>query len=162
MIRVLVADDQKLVRAGFGALIAAEEDAKTDQQVRLAGPGIAQQHDRLALTDPVAGCESRQSPRSDRWRGAQIELGEALDAREAGFGDPALPSPRLPVVDFGREQFGQIRPVGDPIADGRSGKLVGLRADGRQMQDAGGNVDPDRGRFFGQTSHRVVLPRRPS
>ena len=130
--------------------------------MRLAGPAVAQEHDRLALTDPVAGCESRQSSRGDRGRGAQIELGEALDPREAGLGDPALPSPRLPVLDFGREQFGQIRPVGDPIADGRGGELVGRCSDGREMQDAGGNVDRDRGRFFGQTSHRTVLPRRPS
>ena len=55
----------------------------------LAGAGVAEQHDRFAGVDPGAGGERGELGGADRWGRRRVEVGEPLDAGEAGFGDAA-------------------------------------------------------------------------
>ena len=130
--------------------------------MRLARAAVAEQDDRLAGADPVARREGREGTRRDRRRGGKIELGQALEPREAGLGDAPFPPPALPVVDLRRQELGEVRPVGDPVTGSGCRELVGLGTDRRQVQDACGDVDRDRRCLLGQAPHRAVPVSRPS
>ena len=92
-----------------------------------------------------------------------FEVGEVLEAREAGLADASFAAPGVAVFEFGAQQFGQIGAVAEPVAQGRIGQRVGLLADGRQVQGAGGGLDCEQGRLFAQGGvHRAPPANRPS
>jgi hypothetical protein len=87
-----------------------------DEQVGLAGAGVAEQHDRLAGVEVGAGGEGGQSGRGDGGHGVDVEVGEAFDAGELRLGDASGAAALGPVVDFGGEYLGQEAQVGRPLA----------------------------------------------
>ena len=75
-------------------------------------------------------------------RGVEVELGEAFDAREAGFVDAALAAAFVAVVDLGGEDLGEEPEVGScwvrcAISARRA---ASVRIDG-EVQLAGGGAD---------------------
>ena len=96
MIRVLVADDQALVRAGISALLSAEEDIEV---VGVASDGI----EALALarsTRPDVACLDIRMPGLDG-----IEVARALCGPDA---DPAVPALMLTTFDLDDYVFGAL------------------------------------------------------
>lgn len=96
MIRVLVADDQALVRAGISALLSAEEDIEV---VGVASDGI----EALALarsTRPDVACLDIRMPGMDG-----IEVARALCGPDA---DPAVPALMLTTFDLDDYVFGAL------------------------------------------------------
>ncbi|MBF4582073.1 response regulator transcription factor [Curtobacterium sp. VKM Ac-2865] len=96
MIRVLVADDQALVRAGISALLGAEEDIEV---VGVASDGI----EALALarsTRPDVACLDIRMPGLDG-----IEVARALCGPDA---DPAVPALMLTTFDLDDYVFGAL------------------------------------------------------
>ncbi|WP_267424604.1 MULTISPECIES: response regulator [unclassified Curtobacterium] len=96
MIRVLVADDQALVRAGISALLGAEEDIEV---VGVASDGI----EALALarsTRPDVACLDIRMPGLDG-----IEVARALCGPDA---DPAVPALMLTTFDLDSTVFGAL------------------------------------------------------
>lgn len=96
MIRVLVADDQALVRAGISALLSAEEDIDV---VGVASDGI----EALALarsTRPDVACLDIRMPGLDG-----IEVARALCGPDA---DPAVPALMLTTFDLDDYVFGAL------------------------------------------------------
>ena len=113
-----VAGDQARERAlvgGFGQFVhergrrrvahpqpaLAGGHAEADQQVRLAGAAVAEQHDGLARGDPLAALQRGEHGRVDRGRRRQVEVGEVLEPWEAGLVDAAFTAARIAVVEFG-------------------------------------------------------------
>ncbi|OII33827.1 DNA-binding response regulator [Curtobacterium sp. MMLR14_010] len=96
MIRVLVADDQALVRAGISALLGAEPDIEV---VGVASDGI----EALALarsTRPDVACLDIRMPGMDG-----IEVARALCGPDA---DPAVPALMLTTFDLDDYVFGAL------------------------------------------------------
>jgi DNA-binding NarL/FixJ family response regulator len=96
VIRVLVADDQALVRAGISALLSAEEDIEV---VGVASDGI----EALALarsTHPDVACLDIRMPGLDG-----IEVARALCGPDA---DPAVPALMLTTFDLDDYVFGAL------------------------------------------------------
>jgi DNA-binding NarL/FixJ family response regulator len=96
VIRVLVADDQALVRAGISALLGAEEDIEV---VGVASDGI----EALALarsTRPDVACLDIRMPGLDG-----IEVARALCGPDA---DPAVPALMLTTFDLDDYVFGAL------------------------------------------------------
>jgi hypothetical protein len=101
-------------------------------------PAVAEQDDRLAGLDPGTRREGREDGGFDRGRRPEVELGEALGPREPRLGDPAFLAPALPIVDLCREEFGDVRPMGDPVPDRCGDELVGpSRAGSRRPSRSG-------------------------
>ena len=115
--------------------------SEPDEQVGLAGAGVAEQHDRFAGVDPGAGGEVAEGGRGDAGHGVEVEVGQPFDAGELGFGDAAGAAAVGAVVDFGGEDFGEEREVGLPFPGGDLGEPGGFVADGGQVQFAGGGAD---------------------
>jgi hypothetical protein len=121
--------------------------------VRLAGAGVAEQNQGLAGVDPRAGCEGGELGR-DTGDGVGVEVGQPLDAREAGFGDAAGAAAAQAVVGLGGEELGEVGQVGLAFPDRGLGEPGGLLADGRQLQLAGGGADRGQRRGVGHGGHR--------
>ena len=84
-----------------------------------------------------------------------IEVGQPLDAGEAGFADAAGPAAAGAVVGLGGEDLGEVGQVGLPFPDRDLGQPGGLVADGRQFQLAGCGADRGQGGGVGHAGHRV-------
>ena len=129
--------------------------AEADQQVRLAGPAVAEQHDGLPPFDPLAAFERCDQRRVDGRRRRQVEVGEVLEPGEGRLVDAALAAARLTVVELGLEQFGEVGEVGEAVAQRGLGEGAGLLAHGREAQRAAGRLDRQRGRLLGHgRAHR--------
>ena len=89
--------------------------------------------------------------------GVCVEVGQPLDAGEAGVGDAAGAAPGGAVVEFGGEDFGEVGQVGGVVPGGDLGQPGGLVADGRQLQLAGCGADRGLGGGVGHGGHGMVL-----
>jgi hypothetical protein len=118
----------------------------------LAGARVADQAERLAFLDPVAGGQGVDGGRVDAQVGVEVEGPKGLVARKGGGLDPALGTPAGPVVALGHQQLGQKRPIRHLVAGGAVGQLGELLPDGGQPQQAAGLVDRGDGGFFGQSA----------
>src|SRR5262249_14852112 len=141
--RPLVGGFDELVDQGGGgdvadpAALLAGGQAQADQQVGLAGAGVAEQHDRLALVQVGAGGQAGEDGRGDGRVGVGAEVGQPFDAREAGFGDAAGAAAGGAVIQLGGEDFGEVGQVGGVFPGGDLGEAGGLVADGGQLELAG-------------------------
>jgi len=88
-------------------------ESEPDEEVRLAGAGVAEQNDRVAGFEVVAARERRDGRRVDGGCGVEIEVGESFDAGEACFVDPSLAAPFGALVDFSGEDLGEEREIGE-------------------------------------------------
>jgi len=98
--------------------------------VALAGAGVAEHHDGFPCLEIGAGGQVGEGGWGDRWDGGQVEVGEALEAGELGFGHAADPASLEPVVDLGGEDFGEVSQVGAAFPDRDLREPDGLGADG--------------------------------
>ncbi|VBA47311.1 hypothetical protein LAUMK13_05789 [Mycobacterium innocens] len=112
------------------AALFAGGQAQSEEQVGLAGPGVAEQHQGLPGVDPGAAGQSGQLGGGDRWRCVGVELGESFEARELRFADAPGAAPVAAVVDFGGEDFGQETQMGLAFPHGDLGESGGFVADG--------------------------------
>ena len=104
----------------------------------LAGAGVAEQHDGFPGVDPGAGGQvARVAAGDGRAAAVEVEVLEAFDAGELGFGDPAGPAAGVPVVALGGEDLGEVGQVGQSFPGGGLGQPGGLVADGGQVQARG-------------------------
>jgi DNA-binding NarL/FixJ family response regulator len=105
MIRILIADDQTLIRAGFRALLDAEPDMEVvaecgsgDDAVRLA----AHEHPDVVLMD------------------IRMPQGDGLDATRRILADPALPGTRVIILTtFELDEY-----IAEAVRAGAAGFLV--------------------------------------
>ncbi|MEQ4210132.1 hypothetical protein [Actinopolymorpha sp. B9G3] len=97
-----VADSAALLTGG---------QAERDEQMGLAGAGIAKQDHGLAGVDVGAGGQGGQLRGGDGRDGVEVELGKAFDARELRFADSPGASSFGTFVDLGCEYFGEKRQV---------------------------------------------------
>lgn len=128
MIRVLVADDQALVRAGISALLGAEPDIDV---VGVASDGI----EALALarsTRPDVACLDIRMPGLDG-----IEVARALCGPDA---DPAVPALMLTTFDLDDYVFGALEAgaSGFLLKDADPDTIVGAV---RQVAAGNGTLD---------------------
>jgi hypothetical protein len=99
--------------------------------VGLARAGVTDQHDRLPGVDPRAGGESGKLG-GDAGDGIGVEVGQPLEAGEAGFADAAGAAAAGPVVGLGGQDLGKVGQVGlafpgrrsQPSARRRRGRSV--------------------------------------
>ena len=144
--------------AGHGGL-----GAQRDQQVGLAGAGVADQAQRLALLDPVAGGEGVDDGGVDVGVGVEVEVAQRLLPGEPGGLDPPFGAAAGAVVALGHQQLGEEAAVGHLLAGGGLGQLGELGADGGQAQHPAGLVDGGVGGLLGQPAagpgvHGVAFP----
>jgi hypothetical protein len=116
--------------------LLAGGQAEPDEQVGLAGAAVAEQHDRLAVVQVGAGGQAGEEGGGDGRDGVGAEVGQSLDAREAGFGDAAGAAPGGTVVELGGEDLGEVGQIGGVFPGGDLGQPGGLVADGGQLEVA--------------------------
>ncbi len=75
----------------------------------------------------------------------QVEIGQALHAREAGLGHPPLTAALRALVHFSRQDFGQEPQVGRLGTLGHLGQAGGVGAHHGQAQLPGGGPDGSQG-----------------
>ena len=102
--------------------------AEGDEQVRLAGARVADQAERAALADPVAGGELADQGRVQGGVGGEVELVEPLCAREPGGVETALGASDGAVVALGHDEFGEEPEVGQLFPLRRGGDLTEPRS----------------------------------
>lgn len=93
--------DAEAVHRGFGAQL--------DRQAGLAGAGVADQAERLALLDLSAGGDGIDGGQVDVGIGVEVERPQALVTVEGGSLDPSFGPAASPVVTRGHQQFGEKR-----------------------------------------------------
>jgi hypothetical protein len=129
-------------------------EAGTDEQVALAGAGVAEQHDRLAVVDERAVAEHRDRGRGDVRVGVEVELVERLDPWQSGFVDPPGAASFVADVELDLECLGEELRVRDPPAVRVVAELVEGWGEAGQVQLAAG-VCGDRcvgdGRWLGHS-----------
>ena len=129
-------------------------DAEPDEQMGLAGAGVTDQHDGVAGVEVGAGGQRGDGRRVDRRGDVDVEVGEAFDAREAGFVDPSGAASFGAVVDLDGEGVGEESEVGGLGSLRLGGEPAGVLTDAGQVQLAGGGLDRgDRGGVGG--GHRA-------
>jgi hypothetical protein len=126
------------------AALVTRRHAQADQEVGLAGARVAEQAHRFALVEVVALGQGGDGGRR-HGRRREVEVAEALGAREAGFFEAPLPASFGPVVDLGGEDLGQVAQVARPGARGHLGQSGRLLAHGREVQLLGGGADGGQG-----------------
>jgi hypothetical protein len=119
----------ELVHQGCGGGVAdavaghGGRGAQRDEQVGLAGAGVPDQTERVALGDPVTGGQAVDDGRVDVGVGGVVELAQGLLAREVGGPDAAFGPAAVAVLALGKQEFGEEPGVGEPFAlragDGR-------------------------------------------
>ncbi len=90
-----VADPPAVLRGG---------GAQPDQQVRLAGAGVTDQAEWVALADPLAASAMVNGGRVDVRVGLEVEVLDPLLPREPGGLDPPHRAAAIPVVAFGQHK----------------------------------------------------------
>ncbi len=123
------------------AALFAGGQSEPDQQVGLAGAGVAEQHDRFAGVQVVPGGELAEGGGLDGGDGVDVELREPFQAGELRVVDPAGAASFGAVVDLGGEHFGEEAEVGLSFPGGDLGQAGGFGTDGGQVQFAGGGAD---------------------
>ena len=137
--------------------------AQPDQQVRLAGPGVADQAQRLPGGDPL-----RSGPACDQRGGhvrvrGEVEVLDPLGAGEGGLADQPGLAAGFPVIAFQRQQLGQEPLVAGLLAGRGRGDLAVPVPDRRQPQHPAGPVDRRVRRGVGQLiTPRALITRLPS
>ena len=126
--------------------------AQGDEQVGLAGAGVADQAERLALADPVAGRQGAEHGGADAGVGVEVEVGQPFRAGEPGAADLPLGAAAVAVLAFTHEQLGQEPAVGELLPLGLVGGRGELAADGGQPQHPAGCVDRGVRGFLGDGS----------
>ena len=144
--------------AGHGGL-----GAQGDEQVGLAGAGVADQAERQSFPDPVAGGEGVDDGGVDVRVGVEVEGAQRFLAGEPGGPDLPLGAAAVAVVALGHEQLGEEAAVGHLLAGGGVGEVGELGADGGQAQHPAGLVDGGVGGLLGQSAaglggHGVAVP----
>ena len=124
------------------AALFAGGDAEADEQVGLAGAGVAEQHDGFAGVEVGAGGEVARVAGLMVGDGVDVEVGEPFEAGEAGFVDAAGAAafgcgrrPRRRGLRRGSR--GRSAVPATAISASRSASV----ADGGQVQLAGGGAD---------------------
>ena len=109
--------------------------------MRFAGAGITDQHDGFPGVQVAAGGQGSDGGRVDGRGGVQVEVGEAFDAREAGFVDAPGPAAFGAVVDYDGEGLGEEPQIGGlgPLRLG--GEPAGVFTDRWKAQLPGGRFD---------------------
>jgi hypothetical protein len=133
--------------------LLAGSQPETDEQVGFAGAGVTERDDRLAGVDPRAGCQGCELS-GDAGDDVGVEVGQPLEAGEAGFADAAGSAPAGPVVGFGGQDLGQKGQVGLAFPDGDLGEPDGVGTDGRQLELTSRGADGCECRGIGQAGHR--------
>ncbi len=128
------------------------DGAKPDEQVRLAGAGVADQAQGFAVADPGAAGHGVDGRGGDVGVGVEVEVVQVLGAGEAGFFDAAGAAAPVAVVAFGQQQLGEEAAVGELLAFGGVGQFGEAVADGRQPQQAAGLVDGRVSGLLGDTT----------
>ena len=109
-------------------------EAEPDEEVGLAGAGVAEQNDRIAGADVAASGEGGDHSRFDGGGGVKVEVSEPFDAWELGVVDAAGSAAFGAGVDFGFEDLGEEPEVGQLGSLGVGGEpgCVGAH-DGRRL-----------------------------
>jgi hypothetical protein len=128
--------------------------AQCDEQVGLAGAGVAEQNQRLAGVDPGAAGQVGQGRRRQVGQPGGVEVGESFGARELGLVDPADPAAGVAFIAFGGEHLGQKCLVGQALFGRGFGDADGLVADRGQGKGSAGGVDRGLGRGVGHGGER--------
>src|SRR6185369_9555376 len=102
---------------------------------------VAEQHHRFAFVQVGARGQAGELAGGDGGDGVGVEVGQPLEAGEAGFGDAAGAAPGGTVVELGGQDLGEVGQVGGVFPGGDLGQAGGLVADGGQGQLAGGDAD---------------------
>jgi hypothetical protein len=131
--------------------------AEPDQQVGLARAAVPEQDDRLAFVQVGTCGQVCELAGGDGGDCAGVEVGEPLEAGEAGFGDAAGAAPGGAVVEFGGEDLGEVGQVGGAFPGGDLGQPGSLVADGGQLELAGGDADRGLGGGVGHGGHGMLL-----
>src|SRR5207247_6819297 len=100
-------DERRAGGVADSASLLAGGKAEPDEQVALAGAGVAEQHDGFAGVEVGAGRERGDGRRVDRRGGGQVEVGQAFGAWEPRFGDATLGSSFSAFGDFGGGGLGK-------------------------------------------------------
>ena len=116
-------------------------------------PEVAEQHDRFAGVEVGARRERGDGGGVDGGGDGEVEVGEAFGAREAGFGDAALPPSFGSFVDLGGEDLGQEREVALLAALRDLGEPCRVGAHDGEAQLACGGADRGRGCGVGHLGH---------
>jgi len=98
--------------------VLGRREAGTDQQMALAGAGVAEQHDGFVVVDERAISEHRDHGRGEVRVGVEVELIEGLDPRQSGFVNAAGAAAFVSDVKLDLEGFGEELGVRDPPAGG--------------------------------------------
>jgi len=136
--------------------LLAGGQAESDQQMGLAGAGLAEQHHRLAGVEVGARGQRGELGGLDAGQGVEVELAEPLESWEAGFGDPSGAAAFAAVVDLGGEDLGEEHQVGLALPGGDLGQPGCLGADGGQPQFVGGGADRGLGGLVAACAHRSL------
>jgi hypothetical protein len=123
--------------------------------VGLAGAGVADEAQRFAFFDPLAGGQGVDERGCDGGVGGEVEVVEPFLPGEAGGFQAAFGAAAVAVLALGHEQFGEVAAVGHLLAGGGVGGSAGLGAHGGQVQDAAGGLDAGLGGLFGQAAVAV-------
>ena len=152
--------DQLVDQRGGGSephapFLPTRRHAEAGEEMGLAGPTIADEHDRFGALDVTPVGERANLRRRDLRRLAEVKLVEGLDARQVRVLQPARDRMSLALLDLGGKQRFQIAEMRVALAHGLRGERSTLPADGRKMEhfavlEDRGLVDGERGR-----AHRV-------
>lgn len=146
-------DELRSGRVADPSSLFARRDAEADEEVGLAGAGVAEEHNGFAGVEVGARREGRDGGGVDRGRRVEVEVGEAFGAREVGFVDAALAAPFDAFVDLGGEDLGEEAEVALLGALGDLSEAGGIGADHGEAQFSGGGPDGCGGSGVGHLGH---------
>ncbi len=92
------------------------DGAQGDEEMRLAGAGVAEQTQRVALSDPIADGQLVDGGGGHCLVGGVVEVLDAFGAGETGGVDPADGAAFGAVVALGHHQLGQEPQAGQLLA----------------------------------------------
>jgi hypothetical protein len=115
----------------------AGPDPQADRQMRLAGPGRAEEHHVLPRGDEVQGAQVRDDRSSEAAGVVEVELLQRLAGREAGVADAALAAVGLTRGDLALQAGSQELLVGPALSPGPLGQPGHRLAQGRRLERAG-------------------------
>jgi hypothetical protein len=148
-------------RVAHPQALLAGGHAEPDEQVALARARVAQEDDRLPGRDPGQRLERGERGRRHGGGRGEVEVGEALGAREAGLGDAPLPATGVALLELGGEDLGEEGPVRQAVPGGGLGETGVLGPHGGQPQRPAGAIDGQRRGLLGdRRAHREAPPAR--
>ncbi len=100
----------------------------------LAGPGLADEHDRLRPLDVAALGQRLDLGGRDAWRLAEVELVERLDPWQVGILESPGDGVPLALLQLGLEERVEVAQVAVMLALGLLGETGTLPADGREVE----------------------------